>query len=106
MSLSPWPRKVVPLLDLRMSDGSRQFAKLPQAIPFQQLRDHLASLPGAHITEFLTDDVTEAWIDFDYAGHRFTVNNQFGDCWFFVQDPACPDSVMRAVVAHAVRRLW
>ena len=65
-----------PLLDLRMKDGSRHFAALPE-----------------------TYDV-EAWIDFKYRGHSFTLNNQCNEWWFFVDDPACPDGILRQVVAH------
>ncbi|MBK7708568.1 MAG: hypothetical protein IPJ30_23110 [Acidobacteria bacterium] len=40
------------------------------------------------------------WLDFDYRGHRFSVNNQFGDYWFFVRDPKCPDEILLEVCAH------
>lgn len=56
----------------------------------------LASAPPA----LLTDDVTETWIDFDYRGHRFSINDQLGSWWFFVEDPACPDPILDAVVTH------
>ena len=48
----------------------------------------------------MCDGVTEAWIDFTFEGHAFTVNDQFGEYWFFVADPTCPDSVLRAVLNH------
>jgi hypothetical protein len=32
--------------------------------------------------------------------HRFSVNDQSGDCWFFVEDPGCPDAVLEAVLSH------
>jgi hypothetical protein len=55
-----------------MSDGSRKF---------------IADLPGAAVTDFITDGVTEAWIDFTLEGEHFTVNNQLGEFWFFVRNP-------------------
>ena len=91
------------LLNSREKDGSRYFGALPETYDaespqWHRLRDHLRALPGAKERGFLTDDVTEAWLDFDFRGHRFTLNNQFGDWWFFVQDPACPDDVLHEVL--------
>jgi hypothetical protein len=88
------------LLDEPAADGSRLFARLPQAVLWHRLRDHVAELPGAVVTAFVTDDVTEAWIDFTYRGHSFSVNDQFGEYWFFVRDPGCPESILGAVVDH------
>jgi hypothetical protein len=39
-------------------------------------------------------------IDFTYAGHSFSINDQFGRYWFFVQAADCPDDLLRAVLAH------
>jgi hypothetical protein len=93
------------LLDRRAHDGSRIFAELPQSLLWQTGRDHALRLDGARIGEFITDGVTEAWIDFTYAGHAFTINDQFGEYRFFVKDPACGDAVLSAVVAHFVELL-
>jgi hypothetical protein len=57
-------------------------------------------LPGTEVTKYLTDNVTEMWLDFSFRGHSFTVNNQYGEFWFFVTDPACPDDIRTAVVEH------
>jgi hypothetical protein len=83
-----------------MHDGSRQFANLPQTVLWYELRDHMATLPGVNITGFVTDNVTEGWIDFAYRRHEFSINDQFGDYWFFVKDPSCPDEILRSVVVH------
>jgi hypothetical protein len=89
-------------LDHRMHDGSRLFAEIPEDLElWDQLRDHLATLEGVSVTKYLTDDVTEVWIDFDFKSHKFTVNNQFGEFWFFVADPSCGDEILEAVVVHA-----
>jgi hypothetical protein len=64
------------------------------------LRDHAAKLKGALVTEFITDWVTEAWLDFEYCGQKFSVNNEFGDYWFFVEDPNCPDEILLEVAEH------
>jgi hypothetical protein len=88
------------LLTLIMNDGSRQFGELPQIVLWQELRDHITRLDGAEVTGFITDNVTEAWIDFSYRGYLFSVNDQFGNYWFFVDDPKCPDEVLKAVLSH------
>jgi hypothetical protein len=88
------------LLNLSMNDGSRHFGDLPQTVLWYELRDHIEKLDGAAITYFVTDNVTEAWIDFVYRGYQFSVNDQFGDYWFFVDDPECPDEILRAVLSH------
>ena len=88
-----------------MNDGSRKFAELPQTRLWRELRDHLQTLSGAVVTSFLTDGVTEAWIDFTFRGHSFTVNDQFGDYWFFVADPSCPHGILTEVVSHCERLL-
>ena len=88
------------LLNIRMHDGSRHFAGLPIRASWQELRAHLAQLPGAAETAFITDLVTESWLDFTYRGQHFSVNDQFGEFWFFVTDPACDDSLLHSVVNH------
>lgn len=88
------------LMDFRAHDGSRQFAELPQTVLWHALRDHIKRLRGVKMTGFLTDDITEAWIDFEFRGHSFTVNDQLGEYWFFVKDPECPDEILVQVVEH------
>jgi hypothetical protein len=88
------------LLNIIMRDGSRHFGDLPQTASWYALRDHVARITGAEVTGFVTDHVTEAWIDFTYKGHRFSVNDQYGDYWFFVEDPACPNDILNEVLFY------
>jgi len=88
------------LLDIRASDGSRRFVSLPATKDWYAVRDHVQSLAGATLTRFLRDGVTEAWIDFAYLGESYSINDQFGEYWFFVNDPACCEQAMHAVRAH------
>ncbi len=88
------------LLNCIMNDGSRHFGELPQTVLWYEMRDYIRELPGAVLTNFITDHVTEAWIDFTYSGHEFSINDQFGDYWFFVKDPTCPEDILRDVLAH------
>ena len=89
------------LLNVIMNDGSRQFGELPQTVLWYELRDHIARLDGAAVTGLVTDHVTEAWIDFNYRGHQFTINDQFGEYWFFVEDRECPDDILESILSHS-----
>ncbi len=88
------------LTNFLAKDGSRKFAELPQTKLWHELRDHLRALKGAVITNFMTDGITEAWIDFTFQGQTFAVNDQFGDYWFFVNDPNCSDEILTEIVDH------
>ena len=89
------------LLNFIANDGSRQFGEVPQTVLWYELRDHLEKLDGAAITDFITDHVTQAWIDFTYRGYKFSVNDQFGDYWFFVDEPSCPDDILKSILSHS-----
>ena len=88
------------LLNVQAKDGSRRFAALPQTASWRKLRRHLEALAGVRLTDFLTDSVSEGWLDFTYGGQRFTVNDQFGQYWFFVVDAAAPDDLLQRVAEH------
>lgn len=93
------------LFDHRLNDGSRNFADLPEsydpvAPQWHTLRAHVGSLPGAVLTAFVTDDVTEAWIEFSFGGHAFSLNNQQSSWWLIVEDPACSEATLEAVYVH------
>lgn len=83
-----------------MHDGSRQFADIPQLVSYDRLREHAAMLKGAVEKAFVTDHITEMWLEFDYEGHCFSVNDQMGEYWFFVNDRKCPDDILLAVLKH------
>ncbi len=93
------------LFDQRMRDGSRHFCSFRErysvASPeWTRLRDHVTTLAGVESCELLTDDVTEAWLDWRFAGHAFSAHNPFGEWWVFVRDPACPDEILARVRDH------
>ena len=88
------------IYDMRMNNGSRHFASLPQTVLWYVVRDHVNKLPGAALTGFICDDITEAWIDFTYLEHKFSINDQFGDYWFFVEEPSCPNEILEKVLTH------
>lgn len=88
------------LLNFKAHDGSRNFSELPESCSWDKLKKHIQRLPGARIKDYISDQVTEMWLDFSFSGHTFTVNNQMGDFWFFVQDSNCPDEILTVVVEH------
>jgi len=88
------------LLENKMTDGSRHFVDMPEVVFFDELYDQTEELDGAEITEFIVDGVVEMWLDFEFRGHKFSVNNQLGDYWFFVEDADCPDEILLEVIAH------
>jgi hypothetical protein len=89
------------LKDFRTNSGSRQFAELRAVSGPRTLRDHLLTLEGVAITEFLPAWSSEdSWIDFTFRGYSFSVNGHFGDWWFFVSDPNCPDTILWSVFDH------
>jgi len=88
------------IYDMRMHDGSRHFAALPETESWDALHEHVGRLEGVSGAGIITDEVTEAWIDFRYRGHAFSINNQCGEFWLFVEDPACPAEVLEAVHSH------
>ncbi len=92
--------RMIYIYDMRMNDGSRHFTSLPQTVLWYEVRDHVSNLPGAVLTGFICDDITEAWIDFTYMDYKFSINDQFGDYWFFVDEPSCPDEILGKVLAH------
>jgi len=88
------------LLEVKMTDGSRHFVDLPEIVFFDEIYEHTEELDGAEIIEFITDGVIGMWLDFQFRGHKFSVTNQFGDYWFFVENPECPDEILIEIIEH------
>ena len=94
------------LFDFRMKDGSRNFMDLPtDVIDWNGLYDYLGKLDGVKKTGFLTDGVTEVWMDFSFRGYDFSVNNQMGEYWFFVENPGCPEEILTEIAGHCEKLL-
>jgi hypothetical protein len=88
------------IFDVRMNDGSRHFADLPEIYPWTILSEHLTRLETAVETNYITDEVTEFWLDFEYKEQKFSVNNQIGEFWFFAENPDCPEEILLEVINH------
>ncbi len=88
------------LLNQTMHDGSRHFALLPVGkVSPVRLLFRILTLWGAFPTAFVPS-LAESWIDFRFRGFKFSINDQYGDYWFFVQDPGCPESILIKVAQH------
>jgi len=88
------------LLSIPAKDGSRHFASLPATRDCYEVRDHVQDLEGAALTRFHCDGVTEAWIEFAPLGESFSINDQFGEYWFFVGSSTCPEQALHSVKVH------
>jgi hypothetical protein len=89
------------IFDVRMKDGSRQFADVPERVLPSQMKKILGTLPGAKIVSFAASvGEIEAWIDFQFRGFDFAVNNQNCEYWLFVRQPECPEEILREVAVH------
>ena len=86
------------LLNVRANDGSRHFFATPDAC-CGAIRARLAALEGARETAFL-DGIIEMWLDFTFESHTFSINNQYGELWFFVSDARCPEAILNRVAEH------
>jgi len=93
------------LIDHRTEDGSRHFTSLPKSGTWEALCEHLLLLSGTEIANFVVTGETEAWIDFTYQGHRFSVNHREGKFCFCVRDPQCPDLTLYQVASHCEKLL-
>jgi hypothetical protein len=49
---------------------------------------------GTTVTDYIGDGVTEMWLDFTYKANKFSINNQFGEYWFFSQNTTCPEETL------------
>ena len=82
-----------------MHDGSRHFVSLPEVKEPPAMFWHIFRL-GFAFPYFYLSNAMESWIDFWYKGYRFTINNQYGEYWFFVKNPLCPEKILNDVAAH------
>lgn len=88
------------LIDIRTSDGSRHFARLPKTAEWDALADHIGCFPGAEIISVVTEGVARPSIAFTYQGHRFSIIDQDGTFSFFVNDPQCADVTLYRMALH------
>lgn len=89
----------VELQNVRAADGSRLFAEVRDTIGAEALVARIQAAPEADSVCLLTDGIVESWIDFRYRDRQFTVNTQFGDFWFFVNDASCPDEILKELLS-------
>lgn len=98
--ISSTPKAMVDYLDVRMQDGSRLFAILKDPLSWKALRDHLETMQSLKILRFVTDGITEGWLDFEYFGHHFTVHDPLGEFYVFVKDAECSSFILGELMTH------
>jgi hypothetical protein len=92
------------IFDVRIRDGSRQFADVPERVLPSRMRMIIARLPGAEVVSFTASVAEiEAWIEFRFRGFDFAVNNQNNEFWLFVRQPECPEEILREVAVWCDR---
>lgn len=84
------------ITDFIMHDGSRHFLSLPESMLSTALVQQIKAMTDMQLTEFL-ETIPESWIDFEFRSHEFTINNQFGEYWFFVADRHCPLDILTEI---------
>ena len=87
-------------LKSNLPDDALHFVDFPEVIFFDEFYDHVEILDGAVIEEFEVDGTIEMWLEFTFRGHRFFVNNRFGDYWFYAKDPKCPEDILLEIAGH------
>ena len=92
------------LLENKLKSGARHFVDMPEVVFFDEVADHVEELEGAEITEFIADGTVEMWLEFEFDGYEFFVNNRLGDYRFYVQDTSCADEILLEIIDH-FRRL-
>ncbi len=88
------------IFDQRTQDGSRYFARWPQAAAWADLCDHVLLLPDAKIVRVLGEELARAWLDFRYCDYHFAIGSCDGLYRLFVRDPGCPDLILYQVGCH------
>ena len=83
----------IPITDFTMHDGSRHFLSLPESILSDALVDEINAMSDMRVTAFL-ETIRESWIDFEFRGSKFSINNQFGEYWIFSDDPQCSTDIL------------
>ena len=81
-------------------DGSRLFFGRTENLSASQSRALVESLDGGQITKFLTDIITEFWLDFSFQQHQFTIHSAWHGYWFFVKDASCPPEILEIIIKH------
>jgi hypothetical protein len=93
-----------PLMNTIMRDGSRHFLALRETARPDEIRARLEAIYGIRICQFSRGGF-EWWMFFQCMGWRFSVNNPFGEIWFFVDDPICPEDILNCLKRRIAQAL-
>ncbi len=87
-----------PLMNVIMRDGSRHFLTLRETCRAEGTRARLEGAGGIRVCQLSHGGGFQWRMWFHCLGWRFCVTNPFGELWFFVEDPLCPDDILRCLV--------
>ena len=76
--------------------GQLNFYDHPGTTPWNVLERRLRKLEGLEF-KGVYPGLAQAWIDFKFQGHEFSIDTQWGDYWFFAEDPTCPTDILSKV---------
>lgn len=85
-----------PPMNVIMRDGTRHFLALREIAGPEEIRAQLEAIPGIRVCQ-LSKGGFEWWMSFQCMGWRFSINNPLGELWFFAEDPACPEDILRCL---------
>ena len=83
------------LLNFKANDNIRNFYAFPFHIDWYKINDRLNSISDIEVNDFITDGIIEAWIDFTYKNHKFSINNQFSEYWLFDNSGECEEEILQ-----------
>ena len=84
-----------------ISGGWRRFAVWPERVSWMRVRRHFDAMPSAAFVDLACDRMNEAALIFTYRSHRFGIDLDNGSYRFNVEDPACPEDILREVLGYA-----
>jgi len=88
-----------------MNDRSRHVISLPESCSFSDLKRFTKKKEGIRISNYISDGITEMWLDFHYKNQDFSINNQCDEYWFFVNDQTCPEDILYEVAEYFFEKL-
>ncbi|MCB1445365.1 MAG: hypothetical protein KDJ87_06065 [Rhizobiaceae bacterium] len=92
------------IMNVIMRDGTRHFLTLRETCRPDEVRARLETAGGIRVCQLSRGGFQwRMW--FQCLGWRFSIANPFGELWFFVEDPGCPEDILRCLRRRIVASL-
>lgn len=82
-----------PLMNVVMRDGTRHFLTLRETARTEEIRVRLEATGAIRVCQ-LSQGGFQWRMRFQCLGWHFRVTNPYGELWFFVEDPGCPEDIL------------